>query len=87
MLINIATIQGIEIDYRIADELPGGVKRDVAAPPDLEEFDLEFAQTGLTEAQMRSIRAASQCDDFRMFEEEEPILRATRESIRNGRVL
>ena len=87
MRMDIATAECIEIEDRIADELPGRVKRHVTAPPDLEEFDLEFAQPGFAESEMRTIRAAAQGDDPWMFEQKEPVSGATRQTVGHGRVL
>ncbi len=87
MSVDISTAQFVEIDDRITDELSGRVKRHVATPPDLEELDLEFAQSGLAESEMRAIRTAPHGDDFRMFEQKESISGATRQTVGNGLVL
>jgi hypothetical protein len=78
---DIASAQGIEIDDGVSDELTGRMKGDVAAATDLEEFDPEFAQTRLADSEICAVRAATEGDHGRMFEQEKSIRRSPSEPV------
>src|SRR5437899_12948 len=63
-----------EVDDRIAYELAGAVKGDVAAALDLEQLDALVAQISGRRQHVRALGGASQCDDRRVLDEQEQIL-------------
>lgn len=87
MVMDVPTIEGIEIHDRISDELPGGVIGDVAAAADLEDLDARRAHLFLGALEVPTIRAPAEGHDRWMLEQEQTIAAATRQSIRHRLLL
>jgi hypothetical protein len=87
MGVDISTIEGIEIDDRIAHQLSRRVICHVTAPSNLEKLDAQFSQARFAELQMGSVRTPAEGDDRRMFEQQESIGGPSGEAVGDGFVL
>ena len=87
MRVNVPTTERSEIDDRVADELPRRVIGHVPATTHLEDLDALRTQRGLTELEILAVGAATEGDDGRMLEQEQPVARTPREPVCYGLAL
>jgi len=75
----------LEIDDRIADQLPRAVEGDVATAFHFEEFDATPPKLRLGGHEMPGLRPAAKCDDGRMLDQQQQVVAKDTANSRAGR--